>query len=445
DSYDLKQLHLLMQDIFKLNLNLIPSYVSSILKNNLDVREIEELKESIKVLKNPEFEECLSYFDNLTKAGRGSLVYKLTKDLTDPELSNSSKEILKSLFEISSDSEVWKEINSRDIPADVSQKILNGFYLEKNFGESQVSLDKIIKTAEQIKTLRKDLEKNPNNCINQNLLKEREKILDEFVLNAQTDAVKYALGIEKIQSLQEILCRENYSDENVPSSKKEKNKSALFKRLEEDEDLTNALQLYQSLKKEGVSRNISTLRRVIRYCFENQPNKIYEESPNKRELEALTSKGINFDVWMKGIASKEDYKRKDTEIQVYLETNPLKILQMGNVVNGSCLRLGAGQEESVIPNAAEVNKRVLYVKDRTGRIVGRKLLALDPEGILLLYRPYFNLDKTFLSKERVISAIDEYVSRFSEEIGAKRMNPEDSCDKTPNSIFGGYWYDDGIV
>ncbi|MBU90397.1 hypothetical protein CMO94_02545 [Candidatus Woesearchaeota archaeon] len=79
-----------------------------------------------------------------------------------------------------------------------------------------------------------------------------------------------------------------------------------------------------------------------------------------------------------------------TNAKVYLELNPLKVLQMGERVSGSCLALDGGHGGDTITNAIDVNKRIAWA-EHDGRILGRILLAMNEDGEILRYRIYYAL------------------------------------------------------
>jgi len=63
---------------------------------------------------------------------------------------------------------------------------------------------------------------------------------------------------------------------------------------------------------------------------------------------------------IKSLQGQNFYVHSIKKVIIYIETNPLKVLQMGNVVSGSCLALGGSNSWTTITNAVDVNKKVLY-------------------------------------------------------------------------------------
>lgn len=68
--------------------------------------------------------------------------------------------------------------------------------------------------------------------------------------------------------------------------------------------------------------------------------------------------------------------------------NPFDIFMMGYYFD-TCLSIPSGDyAESVIINAADINKKVIYAKNRKGDVIGRKLLALSVDLRLLGFSSY---------------------------------------------------------
>ncbi len=130
----------------------------------------------------------------------------------------------------------------------------------------------------------------------------------------------------------------------------------------------------------------------------------------------------------------QTYNSKMGEVTIYAEKNPLKVLQMGNVVSGSCLGLGKGNTFSTVANAVDSNKQVLYA-EMNGEIIGRKLIALNDEGEIVQFRTYnnrldLNIDNMF----------NQYLIDLSTETNAKLGNRGNV-----SNIVAQRWYNDGIV
>jgi hypothetical protein len=115
-------------------------------------------------------------------------------------------------------------------------------------------------------------------------------------------------------------------------------------------------------------------------------------------------------------------------------TGPLEDLLMGERFN-TCLGLDGCNAHSAVSNAAELNKRVLWV-ERDGRIVGRKLVGLDLSAGgsgLLGFRLYGEFDP------RALLAVDLLAMDLGRATGAPLWDEMASEDL---ALFT-EWYDDG--
>ncbi|HEV8633466.1 MAG TPA: hypothetical protein VG370_04385 [Chloroflexota bacterium] len=74
-------------------------------------------------------------------------------------------------------------------------------------------------------------------------------------------------------------------------------------------------------------------------------------------------------------------------MRIWLETDPLRILPMGNYVD-TCLSFGGINAFATVANACVLNKRVVYAAADAGRVLGRKLIGLTAEGKLVGFRTY---------------------------------------------------------
>jgi hypothetical protein len=81
--------------------------------------------------------------------------------------------------------------------------------------------------------------------------------------------------------------------------------------------------------------------------------------------------------WRDGIASVRALPGFG-EVVLAPENDPQEILRMGSAV-GSCLSLGTCNAYSAA-NALDANKRIVYARTPTGKVVGRQLLAIKRGG-----------------------------------------------------------------
>ncbi len=87
------------------------------------------------------------------------------------------------------------------------------------------------------------------------------------------------------------------------------------------------------------------------------------------------------DLWESGVEfMKAGYR-------ICVEQDPLEVLRLGEYV-GSCLGLGGCNAASAVAALLDVNKRVLYARDKSGKVAGRQLVAMSDEDRLVCFSVY---------------------------------------------------------
>ncbi len=117
------------------------------------------------------------------------------------------------------------------------------------------------------------------------------------------------------------------------------------------------------------------------------------------------------------------------------EFDTLEVLQMGNYVQGSCLALDGVNYGSTIVNAVEVNKRILWAKDGSGKIIGRVLIAVDSSKRIVYFPIYY---ATNMKLDRFFEA---YVKELAKRCG---FGINGNADKVKHLLVGD-WYTDDVV
>jgi hypothetical protein len=201
-----------------------------------------------------------------------------------------------------------------------------------------------------------------------------------------------------------------------------------------DDDWFNA-----ALLSTGIEHNRKLLARLLRGWLEGDRRWPERHPENVRFLETLAAGKVNVPHWL-GTQPRR-YRCAEAQggwLHLRLERDPLRILHMGNYFD-TCLASDGCNSFSTVTNACELNKRVLYASDASGRVVGRKLIALNEDGDLVGFRTYTALSDT--AGNRALTAIvRDYVGRFAERCGLKL------AEKGPvPRLFAEAWYDDGIM
>lgn len=121
-------------------------------------------------------------------------------------------------------------------------------------------------------------------------------------------------------------------------------------------------------------------------------------------------------------------------ILLTVETDPFEILFMGEYGFASCLSLRGSNAWSAVSNAIDIDKAIIWAKEPGGNVVGRRLLALTPGGVLV-FRTYTN--RHGLALDRVF---DEFVGEYAAHCGTKVTHGGHA-----GPLLSDRWYDDGAI
>ncbi len=213
-------------------------------------------------------------------------------------------------------------------------------------------------------------------------------------------------------------------------------------------DWDNALRLL-----EVISSNKVLLKRLLREESLGNRNWNRSHSENRKWVQRISRTNALVETWL----GPFDWtcRVRGSTWRIYVEQDPLKVLQMGNLFD-TCLSTGSINDFAVVANAVELNKRVLFLRDQSGTILGRKLITLleGENGVLLGgFRSYGAGElETLASKE---GSVDPWIKiLFDVMCGkiARRIHvalarcPDHS---TQNHLGGkarlfAAWYNDGL-
>jgi hypothetical protein len=136
---------------------------------------------------------------------------------------------------------------------------------------------------------------------------------------------------------------------------------------------------------ETVTRNRRVLWRLLRHTARGDRSWMRELGPNRVFLARLASSGASTNEWLAARSRQIDVPWD--VFTAYVSTDPLEVLQMGSLF-GTCLSADRYNAHAAVAAAVELNKRVLYVRDREGRILGRQLLAIIGTGEIVGFTCY---------------------------------------------------------
>jgi hypothetical protein len=117
-----------------------------------------------------------------------------------------------------------------------------------------------------------------------------------------------------------------------------------------------------------------------------------------------------------------------------VESDPFEILFMGEYGFASCLSLRGSNAWSAVSNAIDIDKTVVWAKEPGGNVVGRRLIALLPEGVLT-FRTYTNRHGLALDH-----AFQSFIHDYAAHCGTQVIR-----QGHPGALLSDQWYDDGAI
>lgn len=204
-----------------------------------------------------------------------------------------------------------------------------------------------------------------------------------------------------------------------------------------DDNWLNALDLLGSIRE-----NRPLLRELLAARLAERRDWAGGLAQNVSFRKRMSGRGILMDVWESAfprryrVAVSKGPQAEDKRIAVVefaMADDPLEVLQMGNRFS-TCLSVDGCNAFSVVANAADLNKRVIYARARGGEVVGRRLVAMLDDGQVVAYCPYhfpeYELDWAFY----------DYVRRLAEACKTRTAD-----EGVPSRLVAGHWYNDGTT
>lgn len=139
-------------------------------------------------------------------------------------------------------------------------------------------------------------------------------------------------------------------------------------------------------------------------------------------------------VWREGVAVAVTLPEAG-EVILAFEDDLQEILKMGTRF-GTCLSVGGCYGHSAAAVALDANKRVLYARERSGKVLARQLLALAEDGRLVCFAVYAHRHGNELR-----TAFSVYNHMLAQELRLPLWRGGDDYEVAP--IVCPKWYDDG--
>jgi len=156
--------------------------------------------------------------------------------------------------------------------------------------------------------------------------------------------------------------------------------------------------------------------------------------------------------WTKAVAEHIDLRKwfapepcevvlEGMPVKVCVAPDPFRVLLMGSYF-GTCLSLENCYKDSVLTNAYDANKAVVFALDSESKALARKLVCISSDSCLIGYRTYIAKEECLTDSrvEGIIFAIDAFCSRWANRAGL----PLGSAG-SPAKLSGLFWYDDGVL
>lgn len=174
--------------------------------------------------------------------------------------------------------------------------------------------------------------------------------------------------------------------------------------------------------------------RMLRLRLEPRPWDMRTAPRNERFLERATKHGIDVTPWLDPEPPQPMQSKRQRTMLVGIETDPLEVFRMGGYF-GTCLSPGDVNFFSVVANACDINKRVVFARDESGLVLGRVLTALTDEHTLLVFNLYAH-DRTLGVAENMTA----YVHALARKMGVT-VTRHGSVPR----LVAAEWYDDGAI
>ncbi len=191
----------------------------------------------------------------------------------------------------------------------------------------------------------------------------------------------------------------------------------------------HALQMQQLIRD-----NRKALRKFLAAHWEGRTDYRQTHPLTRRWLAAHPT--LNLETWQTGIAVETEHATRGP-LTLAIERNPLEALKLGTYV-GSCLGLGGAFTHSAAAVVLDINKQVVYARDKRGTVVGRQLVAVSEADHLVCYEVY-----PLSAQKDLGTAFREFDMQLASALGLPIYSREETEDYDIAHILSHDWWDDG--
>lgn len=183
-----------------------------------------------------------------------------------------------------------------------------------------------------------------------------------------------------------------------------------------------------------IQENRRELRQFLTAHAAGDDGYVMRHAATQRWLAQATVLNLNFA--LRGFEMLVEDEAVGT-IRLACENDPLEKLKLGTYV-GSCLGLGGRFAFSAAAVLLDINKYVIYARDRRGRVVARQLICISDDGKLVPFLVY-PVDTTATMQAHFA----EFDRRFAAALGIACHETGDDGNYTISNIISREWWDDG--
>ncbi|EKK01077.1 hypothetical protein RBSH_03595 [Rhodopirellula baltica SH28] len=173
----------------------------------------------------------------------------------------------------------------------------------------------------------------------------------------------------------------------------------------------------------------------IRLLFETseRTTRNFDEEPRNLVFrQRMEATGVRMEPWLSDQVRQSATTADGLPYQLAFTRDVIDFLLMGFHFD-TCLSPDSFNFFSTVANAVDLNKRVVYAKTDTGKVIGRCLFALNDSGEVLTYYRYSHNPR---------DGFAEAVDQFAEQL-ASQMQTSIATGGKVSKLVAKDWYDDG--
>ena len=190
----------------------------------------------------------------------------------------------------------------------------------------------------------------------------------------------------------------------------------------------HALQLQQLIRD-----NRKALRRFLAAHWGGRTDYRQTHPLTRRWLAAHPA--LDLEKWQTGVTLQAETEAHKT-LTLAVEQDPLEALKLGTYV-GSCLGLGGAFTYSAAAVVLDINKQVVYARDKRGNVVGRQLVAVSEADQVVCYEVY-----PLSAQQELGAAFAEFDRQLASALGLPIYSRTETEDYEVAHILSHDWWDD---